>query len=137
MDANTQMLMEQLNDLELKYRDKLETFWKHMFAGCSGFVAVVVPLMTKIGMSGGVKVCIFGAVVSSLICILSLIPLLYCSVRWHKELFEHGRKVIKGETSEIEFSPAGETRLERGCMVISILSIVIALGCLGGACLFA
>ena len=128
--------MQQVNDLELMYRDKQETFWQRMFMGCTGFVAVIVPLATQIDMTRCTRMCLFGAVAAVLVCILCIIPLLYCSVRWHRKLFEHGKKVAKGETSELEFSPAEMTRLERGCVVIAILAIIAAMLCLSCAILF-
>lgn len=129
--------MQLSNDLELKYRDKQESFWQRMFMGCTGFVAVVVPLAIQIDMPRCTRVCLFGAVASVSVCTLCIILLLYHSVRWRKKLFEKGRKVAKGEISALEFSSEDVSLLESGCMVLAILSMVVALGCLGAACLFA
>lgn len=128
-------LMQQVNDLELKYHDKQDAFWQCVFMGCTGFVAVVAPLSIQIDISRGVRWCFFGAVASAALCALCLIPLLYNSVRWHRELFEHGRKVARGESNILDFSPADVTRWERRFMAVAFVSIAVALACLVATCL--
>ena len=58
--ANVQMqaVMQQVNDLELKYRVKQETFWQRMFMGCTGFVAVVVRLSLRVNMPSSARICL-------------------------------------------------------------------------------
>ena len=136
--ANTQMqaVMQQVNDLELKYRDKQETFWQRMFMGCTGFVAVVAPMSLRSNMPSGVRICLVIAVSAIALCVLCIVPLLYSSVRWHKALFEHGQRVARGVSVEYDFSPVNITALERRCMVCSFLLVLIALVCLVVASLF-
>lgn len=135
-NAQMQAVMQQVNDLELKYRDKQETFWQRMFMGCTGFVAVVAPMSLRSNMPSGVRVCLVIAVSAIALCVLCIVPLLYSSVRWHKALFEHGQKVARGESVEYDFSPATITGLERLCMMCSASLVLIALVCLVVASLF-
>ena len=81
--ANIQMqaVMQQLNDLELKYRDKQESFWQRMFMGCTGFVAVVVPLSLRVNMPSSARIFLVIAVSAIALCVLCIVPLLYGSVR--------------------------------------------------------
>ena len=130
--ANTQMqaLMQQVNDLELKYRDKQETFWQRMFMGCTGFVAVVAPLSLQIEMSRNARMCLSITVVATALCTLCMVPLLYGSVRWHKALFEQGQKIVRGESSDLDFSPAEIKGLERCCEALALVAITVAVVCL-------
>ena len=136
--ANTQMqaVMQQVNDLELKYRDKQESFWQRMFMGCTGFVAVVTPLSLQVSMPNGARICLAIAVAATALCALSIIPLLYSSVRWHKVLFEHGQKVARGESVDLDFSPVSTTGLERYGKALATVTIFVALVCLVCAGLF-
>ena len=131
-----QTVMQQVNDLELKFRDKQETFWKHMFMCCTGFVAVITPMSLQIDMPTGARICLAIAVASIALCTLCIVPLLYSSVRCYKVLVEHGQKVARGESVDYDFSPVNSTGLERWCMKFSVLLILIALVCLTGACMF-
>lgn len=134
--ANTQMqaVMQQVNDLELKYRDKQESFWQRMFMGCTGFVAVVTPLSLQVSMPKGARICLAIAVAATALCALFMVPLLYSSVRWHKGLFNYGLRVARGMSEKMDFSPIDTTRLERCCNVLSMCLFVVAIGCLVCAC---
>ena len=136
--ANTQIqaVMQQVNDLELKYRDKRETFWQRMFMGCTGFVAVVTPLSLQVAMPRNARICLAIAVAATALCALGIVPLLYGSVRWHKTLFEHGQKVVRGESYDLNFSPVDVTRLEQCGKVLASVAIIVAVICLACAGLF-
>lgn len=128
-------LMLQANDLELKYYDKQDAFWQRMFTGCTGFIAVVTPLSIRIDMSRGARWCLLGAMASAAICALCHIPLLYGSVRRHRELFEHGRKLVRGETPMSDYSPLDITPCERRFKAATFVSIAVAMACLVATCL--
>ena len=134
-EADRQALKQQVNDLELKYYDKQEVFWQRMFTGCTGFVAIVMPLSIRIDMSREVRWCILGAVASAAICALCNIPLLYSTVRRHKELFEHGRNLARGETNTPDYSPQDSTLCERCFKAAAFVSIAVAMACLVATCL--
>ena len=123
-------LLQQVNDLELKYRDKQETFWQRMFMGCTGFVAVVAPLSLQVNMPRGARICLSIAVIAMAFCVICHIPLLFRSVRWHRELFGHGRRLARGEATELDFSSNDSTPLERCYMVLAFISVVVAMSCL-------
>ena len=129
-------LLQQINDLELKYRDKQETFWQRMFMGCTGFVAVVAPLSLQVNMSSGARICLAIAVAAIALCVLCIVPLLYSSVRWHKALFEHGQKIARGESVDLDFSPVVATGLERYGKAFATIAIFVALACLVCAGMF-
>ena len=72
--------------------------------------------------------------VATALCALCVVPLLYGSVRWHKELYKHGRRVARGMSEEMDFSPVDTKRVELCCITFSAVLIVVAIGCLVGAC---
>lgn len=127
-------ILQQVNDLELKYRERQEAFWQRMFMGCTGFVAVVAPLSLQVEMSRNARTCLAIAVVATAFCALCVVPLLYGSVRWHKELYKHGWMVARGMSEKMEFSPVDVTRIELCCIVLSAVLVIVAIGCLAGAC---
>ena len=58
--------------------------------------------------------------------IIQGIPLLYGSVRRRRELFEHGRKVARGESTVFDYSPPDITPCERCFKVATFVSIAVA-----------
>ena len=134
-EAERIALMQQVNVLELEYYDKQDVFWQRMFTGCTGFVAIVIPLSIQIAMSRVTRWRLVGAVASAAICALCHIPLLYGSVRRRRELFEHGRKVARGESTVFDYSPPDITPCERCFKVATFVSIAVAMACLVATCL--
>lgn len=67
---------EQLNDLELKYYDKLDAILRIFFTGCVSFVALVVPLILKTEIAESARECMkysVGAVIVA--CFFLLVPM--------------------------------------------------------------
>ena len=87
-------LIQSVNSLLLLFYDKITGFWKQLFFGCTGFVALVVPVAINAEISSAGKMLLLCSVVMAILAALCLIyPLVKGAINI-KKIHEAGRQIL-------------------------------------------
>jgi len=123
----TMTWQEQLNELELKYYDNLDAFWRMLFTGCVGFVALVVPLILKAEIANPTMVWMkysIGFVIAA--CIFLVVPMFRYPLII-KRIREDGIKCHgQGESKQTYFNATMWVFI--GLFFASIIAALVLLG---------
>lgn len=109
---------EQLNDLELRVSDSDATFWNRIMDVALLSMTIVPTLLTLGGIKAVVRWFLLAAMIFGVAGVFALIPILRRPIRQNTDLYQYGKKLIRGEVSGFEFSPEETTARERVCMHI-------------------
>lgn len=100
LDASDKEAMQQLNKLEFHYYEKMGDFWKQLFLGCTGFIALVVPLTLSADIVSGPKRWLVFALFAVLVAAGALIIPLLKSAIVTKKIFEYGKEKLEEQLRE-------------------------------------
>ena len=83
-----------VNSLLLLFYEQITGFWKQLFLGCTGFVALVVPIAVNAEMPSNVKKLLLCSVVAATLAASGLIyPLVKGAINI-KKIHEEGRRIL-------------------------------------------
>lgn len=87
-------LIRTVNSLLLLFYDKITGFWKQLFLGCTGFVALVVPIAVNAVAPSAVNKLLLCSVAMAILAALCLIyPLVKGAINI-KKIHEEGRRIL-------------------------------------------
>jgi len=117
--------LDQVNDCELKYWEKLDSFCRLMFGCCVGFVSLALPIVLECHVMRVVRLWVAYSLVCALICAFCMLPVVLRSIRQYKMLTEEGKRLLHEGKLCGEVNPPHLTLLEK---VFTWLSFGAAFG---------
>jgi len=123
----------QVNERELKYWEKLDSFSWLMFGCCIGFVSLVAPTALNGRVLQNARLWLSHSLINALFCALCMIPVVLCSVRQYRTLIEEGKRMMHAMKYYGEVNPPIQTRFEKICLRLSFVAAVSAALCLAVA----
>jgi len=118
-------LFEEVNDKELKYWEKNESFWRLMFSCSIGFVSFVTPFVLGDKVSVERQRWMSWSVVCGAVCAGFIVPILRRSIRLYRELWIKGRDMVNGH------APVGEVVPQERTVVESVLMWIVCMSAVG------
>lgn len=120
-------LMKELNECELRARDKEAAFWHRIFDIVILILTIVPAILVSspLAVAGGTK--LFFSMAIGFASLGLSIPVLWRPIRLSHEIWEHGKKLCDGEASSMECNPTPVTMFERVCIWVAGSGIVLSI----------
>jgi len=111
----------------LRVSDSDSCFWQRIFDVTIVVLTVVPTLLTISGIKATVMWLLVSAITIGVGGLATLLPVLHRPVRQNLELYRHGRKLVLGQVSGLDFTPEEKTTLERRCELAVIILLPISM----------
>ena len=118
-------LIQAVNSLQLLYCDKITKFWQQLFLGCTGYVALAVPIAVKVEIPASAQRLLLFSVVVAILAALALIYPLAKGIMNIKAIHEEGRHMLIKYFHQKDSAPPYCTRGIVIC-ILRLLSCLLA-----------
>lgn len=124
--------IQTVNALLLLFYEKITSFWKQLFVGCTGFVALIVPIAISRDIPNAARKWMLGSVGVALLAAVAIIYPLIKGMLNIKKIHESGRRMLKN-AGFTDYAPPYCTKTIVCCIVAFGIAYFGALVLLGVA----